>query len=70
MHTITLQLIPNKHRWFGPSELFIVYQSSNMLICVSPGYGLLFLFMAATPVLRSKLSKLVDPSEQGQSLNM
>ncbi|KAK7156535.1 hypothetical protein R3I94_006558 [Phoxinus phoxinus] len=29
------------------------------------GYGLCFLFMASTPVLRSKLSKLVDPSEQG-----
>ncbi|CAL8335192.1 unnamed protein product [Boreogadus saida] len=29
------------------------------------GYGLCFLYMAATPVLRSKLSKLVSPSEQG-----
>ncbi|XP_053728263.1 proton-coupled folate transporter [Synchiropus splendidus] len=29
------------------------------------GYGLLFLFMATTPVLRSKLSKLVGHSEQG-----
>lgn len=29
------------------------------------GYGVCFLFMAVTPVLRSKLSKLVDPSEQG-----
>ncbi|XP_074536332.1 proton-coupled folate transporter [Halichoeres trimaculatus] len=29
------------------------------------GYGLLFLFMAPLPVLRSKLSRLVDPSEQG-----
>ncbi|CAG6003973.1 unnamed protein product [Menidia menidia] len=29
------------------------------------GYGLCFLSMAATPVLRSKLSKLVGPSEQG-----
>ncbi|KAG7282520.1 hypothetical protein CRUP_020235 [Coryphaenoides rupestris] len=29
------------------------------------GYGLCFLFMATTPVLRSKLSKLVGPSEQG-----
>ncbi|KAG7247984.1 hypothetical protein CRUP_025721, partial [Coryphaenoides rupestris] len=28
------------------------------------GYGLCFLFMATTPVLRSKLSKLVGPSEQ------
>lgn len=31
----------------------------------STGYGLSFLFMAATPVIRSKLSKLVDPSDQG-----
>ncbi|KAI1902871.1 hypothetical protein AGOR_G00020760 [Albula goreensis] len=29
------------------------------------GYGLNFLSMASTPVLRSKLSKLVDPSQQG-----
>ncbi|TRY95364.1 hypothetical protein DNTS_035703 [Danionella cerebrum] len=29
------------------------------------GYGVGFLFMASTPVLRSKLSKLVEPSEQG-----
>uniref|UniRef100_A0A8D0L4V0 Proton-coupled folate transporter n=1 Tax=Sphenodon punctatus TaxID=8508 RepID=A0A8D0L4V0_SPHPU len=29
------------------------------------GYGLLFLSMAATPVIRSKLSKLVDETEQG-----
>ncbi|XP_060115305.1 proton-coupled folate transporter [Heteronotia binoei] len=29
------------------------------------GYGLLFLSMAATPVIRSKLSKLVDEKEQG-----
>lgn len=55
------------HTYIGFSELRIVYHSSNMLICLSPGYGLCFLFMAATPVLRSKLSKLVDPSEQGQS---
>lgn len=32
-----------------------------------PGYGLCFLLMASTPVLRSKLSKLVDPSEQGRA---
>lgn len=31
-----------------------------------PGYGLCLLFMTSTPVLRSKLSKLVEPSEQGQ----
>ncbi|KAF7244219.1 Proton-coupled folate transporter [Varanus komodoensis] len=29
------------------------------------GYGLLFLSMAATPVIRSKLSRLVDETEQG-----
>ncbi|XP_056139970.1 proton-coupled folate transporter [Lampris incognitus] len=29
------------------------------------GYGLSFLFMTATPVIRSNLSKLVGPSEQG-----
>ncbi|XP_015277368.1 PREDICTED: proton-coupled folate transporter [Gekko japonicus] len=29
------------------------------------GYGLLFLSMAATPVIRSKLSKLVNETEQG-----
>jgi len=38
----------------------------KLLIYLSlSGYGLCFLFMASTPVLRSKLSKLVDPSEQG-----
>ncbi|XP_023700914.1 proton-coupled folate transporter [Paramormyrops kingsleyae] len=29
------------------------------------GYGLCFLFLATTPVLRSKMSKLAGPSEQG-----
>lgn len=28
------------------------------------GYGLCFLYMAATPVIRAKLSKLVGPEEQ------
>lgn len=30
------------------------------------GYGILFLSMAATPVIRSKLSKLVSETEQGK----
>ena len=41
---------------------------TNCLFFLPPGYGLCFLFMAATPVLRSKLSKLVGVSEQGQPL--
>lgn len=32
------------------------------------GYGILFLSMAATPVIRSKLSKLVSETEQGKEL--
>lgn len=36
-----------------------------LLICLSPGYVSLLLFMATTPVLRSKMSKLIKPSEQG-----
>ncbi|XP_061575278.1 proton-coupled folate transporter [Cololabis saira] len=42
--------------------VFSVADTTNLMFT---GYGLCFLFMAATPVLRSKLSKLVDPSEQG-----
>lgn len=30
------------------------------------GYGLLFLSMAATPVIRARLSKLVSETEQGK----
>lgn len=32
------------------------------------GYGTLFLSMAATPVIRAKLSKLVSETEQGKEL--
>lgn len=35
-------------------------------MCLSLGYGLNFLFMTTTPVIRSKLSKLVDSSQQGK----
>lgn len=34
----------------------------------SPGYAVSLLHMTMTPVLRSKLSQLADPSQQGQSL--
>ncbi|KAM9359363.1 proton-coupled folate transporter [Symphorus nematophorus] len=43
----------------------LVFSVADTTQLVFTGYGLSFLFMAATPVLRSKLSKLVDPSEQG-----
>ncbi|RXN07644.1 proton-coupled folate transporter [Labeo rohita] len=43
----------------------IVISVANTTTLMFTGYGLCFLFMACTPVLRSKLSKLVDPSEQG-----
>ncbi|XP_030600582.1 proton-coupled folate transporter [Archocentrus centrarchus] len=42
--------------------VFSVADSTQLMFI---GYGLCFLFMTPTPVLRSKLSKLVDPSEQG-----
>lgn len=32
------------------------------------GYGIMFLSMAATPVIRAKLSKLVSETEQGKEL--
>lgn len=32
------------------------------------GYGIMFLSMAATPVIRAKLSKLVGETEQGKDL--
>ncbi|RVE64758.1 hypothetical protein OJAV_G00129140 [Oryzias javanicus] len=38
--------------------VFAVADSTQLMFT---GYGLCFLFMAVTPVLRSKLSKLVDP---------
>ncbi|KAM4566318.1 proton-coupled folate transporter [Odontesthes bonariensis] len=43
----------------------VVFSVADTTQLMFTGYGLCFLFMAATPVLRSKLSKLVDPSEQG-----
>ncbi|KAF7656639.1 hypothetical protein LDENG_00038210 [Lucifuga dentata] len=43
----------------------VVFSVANTTPLMFTGYGVCFLFMAVTPVLRSKLSKLVDPSEQG-----
>ncbi|KAF3692828.1 Proton-coupled folate transporter Heme carrier protein 1 [Channa argus] len=43
----------------------LVFSVADTTQLMFTGYGLCFLFMATTPVLRSKLSKLVDPSEQG-----
>ncbi|KAM6932917.1 proton-coupled folate transporter [Xenentodon cancila] len=43
----------------------VVFSVAGTTELMFTGYSLCFLFMAATPVLRSKLSKLVDPSEQG-----
>ncbi|CAL8351165.1 unnamed protein product [Lota lota] len=43
----------------------VVIAFANNTPLMFTGYGLCFLYMAATPVLRSKLSKLVSPSEQG-----
>ncbi|XP_019943917.1 proton-coupled folate transporter isoform X2 [Paralichthys olivaceus] len=43
----------------------VVFSVADTIQLMFTGYGLCFLFMASTPVLRSKLSKLVDPSEQG-----
>ncbi|XP_038548997.1 proton-coupled folate transporter [Micropterus salmoides] len=43
----------------------VVFSIADTTQLMFTGYGLCFLFMTATPVLRSKLSKLVDPSEQG-----
>ncbi|XP_060800216.1 proton-coupled folate transporter isoform X2 [Neoarius graeffei] len=43
----------------------VVFSMANTTGLMFTGYGLCFLIMASTPVLRSKLSKLVDPSEQG-----
>ncbi|KAG5844738.1 hypothetical protein ANANG_G00165750 [Anguilla anguilla] len=47
----------------GAALLVISNASSTALMFT--GYGLNFLSMASTPVLRSKLSKLVDSSQQG-----
>ncbi|KAJ4935449.1 hypothetical protein JOQ06_016982 [Pogonophryne albipinna] len=43
----------------------VVFSVADTTQLMFTGYGLCFLFMAATPVLRSKLSKLVGQSEQG-----
>ncbi|XP_043976447.1 proton-coupled folate transporter isoform X1 [Gambusia affinis] len=43
----------------------VVFSVADTTQLMFTGYGLCFLFMASTPVLRSKLSMLVDPSEQG-----
>ncbi|KAM9801543.1 proton-coupled folate transporter [Neosynchiropus ocellatus] len=43
----------------------VVFSVADTTALMFTGYGLLFLFMATTPVLRSKLSKLVGHSEQG-----
>ncbi|KAK5868574.1 hypothetical protein PBY51_009574 [Eleginops maclovinus] len=43
----------------------VVFSIADTTQLMFTGYGLCFLFMATTPVLRSKLSKLVGPSEQG-----
>ncbi|KAM7413261.1 hypothetical protein PAMA_020577 [Pampus argenteus] len=43
----------------------VVFSVADTTLLMFTGYGLCFLFMAATPVLRSKLSKLVGLSEQG-----
>lgn len=48
------------------TRTYLLLSNKGVFPCLSPGYGLCFLFMAATPVLRSKLSKLVDSSEQGK----
>ncbi|XP_031596758.1 proton-coupled folate transporter [Oreochromis aureus] len=43
----------------------VVFSVANSTQLMFTGYGLCLFFMTSTPVLRSKLSKLVDPSEQG-----
>ncbi|XP_076590941.1 proton-coupled folate transporter [Chaetodon auriga] len=43
----------------------VVFSVADTTQLMFTGYGLCFLFITVTPVLRSKLSKLVDPSEQG-----
>lgn len=43
----------------------LVFSAANTTALMFTGYGLLIFFMSTTPVIRSKLSKLVDPTEQG-----
>ncbi|XP_029699962.1 proton-coupled folate transporter [Takifugu rubripes] len=43
----------------------MVFSGADTTALMFTGYALCFLYMATTPVLRSKMSKMVDPSEQG-----
>lgn len=43
-----------------PSPILSIFPS------FSPGYGLLFLSLVVTPIIRAKLSRLVRQSEQGE----
>lgn len=43
----------------------LVFSAANTTALMFTGYGLLLFFMSTTPVIRSKLSKLVDTTEQG-----
>ncbi|XP_064208925.1 proton-coupled folate transporter isoform X1 [Anguilla rostrata] len=47
------------------SAALLVISTASSTALMFTGYGLNFLSMASTPVLRSKLSKLVDSSQQG-----
>lgn len=43
----------------------LVFSVANTTALMFTGYGLMLFFVTTTPVIRSKLSKLVDPTEQG-----
>ncbi|KAL4647168.1 proton-coupled folate transporter isoform X1 [Arapaima gigas] len=43
----------------------VVFSVANTTALMYTGYGLCFLYLTSTPVLRSKMSKLVKVSEQG-----
>ncbi|XP_068174421.1 proton-coupled folate transporter-like [Antennarius striatus] len=43
----------------------VVFSVADTTLLMFAGYGLSFLSMVPAPVIRSKLSKLVDPSKQG-----
>lgn len=43
----------------------LVFSVANTTALMFTGYGLMLFFVTSTPVIRSKLSKLVDPTEQG-----
>lgn len=57
--------------WRFYFKLIQLYQIELSLICCIflTGYGILFLSMAATPVIRAKLSKLVGETEQGKEFS-